>query len=207
MDSHLTCAGRPGSLGYEVNDANSYASWGVDYLVSNHIFYNNILIWLISLFSSIYLYRNMIIAIRMDLLLKVNYNNPTTSLLLLPSNCPRYSLIHYLIYLYSIQYDILQWEMPSMQLEDLSSSRCVNGTTPSFFSLRFLLFRSSPSPSPFDWNILYIYNLVVDVLLILLSIDLSIYLPTRGVADPATWAPSVGNSCRTTGDIFDNWSR
>jgi len=23
-----TCAGRPGSLGYEVNDANSYASWG-----------------------------------------------------------------------------------------------------------------------------------------------------------------------------------
>lgn len=27
-----TCAGRPGSLGYEKNDANSYASWGVDYL-------------------------------------------------------------------------------------------------------------------------------------------------------------------------------
>ena len=27
-----TCAGRPGSLGYETNDANSYASWGVDYL-------------------------------------------------------------------------------------------------------------------------------------------------------------------------------
>jgi alpha-galactosidase len=26
-----TCAGRPGSLNYEVNDANSYASWGVDY--------------------------------------------------------------------------------------------------------------------------------------------------------------------------------
>jgi len=25
----LTCALRPGSLGYEVNDANSYASWGV----------------------------------------------------------------------------------------------------------------------------------------------------------------------------------
>ena len=27
-----TCAGRPGSLGYETNDANTYASWGVDYL-------------------------------------------------------------------------------------------------------------------------------------------------------------------------------
>jgi len=27
-----TCAGRPGSLGYEKNDAMSYASWGVDYL-------------------------------------------------------------------------------------------------------------------------------------------------------------------------------
>jgi len=29
---YQTCAGRPGSLGYEKNDANSYASWGVDYL-------------------------------------------------------------------------------------------------------------------------------------------------------------------------------
>eukprot|EP01084_Bolivina_argentea_P286209 490954_1 len=27
-----TCAGRPGSLGYETDDANTYASWGVDYL-------------------------------------------------------------------------------------------------------------------------------------------------------------------------------
>lgn len=27
-----TCAGRPGSLGYETDDANSYASWNVDYL-------------------------------------------------------------------------------------------------------------------------------------------------------------------------------
>jgi len=27
-----TCAGRPGSLNYEKNDANSYAAWGVDYL-------------------------------------------------------------------------------------------------------------------------------------------------------------------------------
>jgi len=27
-----TCQGRPGSLGYETNDANTYASWGVDYL-------------------------------------------------------------------------------------------------------------------------------------------------------------------------------
>ena len=29
---YLTCAGRPGSLHYEVSDANSYASWHVDYL-------------------------------------------------------------------------------------------------------------------------------------------------------------------------------
>ena len=27
-----TCAGRPGSLGYETYDANSYAAWTVDYL-------------------------------------------------------------------------------------------------------------------------------------------------------------------------------
>jgi len=27
-----TCAGRPGSLGYETKDADTYASWGVDYL-------------------------------------------------------------------------------------------------------------------------------------------------------------------------------
>ena len=27
-----TCAGRPGSLGYETQDADSYALWGVDYL-------------------------------------------------------------------------------------------------------------------------------------------------------------------------------
>lgn len=29
---NLTCAGRPGSLGYEVKDATTYASWSVDYL-------------------------------------------------------------------------------------------------------------------------------------------------------------------------------
>ncbi len=27
-----TCAGRPGSLGHETKDANTYASWNVDYL-------------------------------------------------------------------------------------------------------------------------------------------------------------------------------
>jgi len=27
-----TCQGRPGSLGYEIKDAQTYASWGVDYL-------------------------------------------------------------------------------------------------------------------------------------------------------------------------------
>jgi alpha-galactosidase len=30
---YKTCAGRPGSLGYEQQDAKTYASWGVDYLV------------------------------------------------------------------------------------------------------------------------------------------------------------------------------
>ena len=29
---NLTCAGRPGSLGYEEVDAKTYAEWGVDYL-------------------------------------------------------------------------------------------------------------------------------------------------------------------------------
>ncbi len=28
----MTCQGRPGSLGYEVKDANTYALWNVDYL-------------------------------------------------------------------------------------------------------------------------------------------------------------------------------
>ncbi len=27
----------------------------------------------------------------------------------------------------------------------------------------------------------------------------------RGQEDPATWAASIGNSWRTTGDIQDNW--
>jgi hypothetical protein len=34
-----TCAGRPGSLGFEKQDAHSYASWGVDYLVRFFGFY------------------------------------------------------------------------------------------------------------------------------------------------------------------------
>lgn len=29
----------------------------------------------------------------------------------------------------------------------------------------------------------------------------------RGINNPATWAPSVGNSWRTTGDITDTWQR
>jgi alpha-galactosidase len=29
---NMTCQRRPGSLGYEVKDANTYAAWGVDYL-------------------------------------------------------------------------------------------------------------------------------------------------------------------------------
>lgn len=29
---YKTCAGRPGSLGYEVKDASTYAKWGVDFL-------------------------------------------------------------------------------------------------------------------------------------------------------------------------------
>eukprot|EP01111_Echinosteliopsis_oligospora_P002805 TRINITY_DN1438_c0_g1_i1.p1 TRINITY_DN1438_c0_g1~~TRINITY_DN1438_c0_g1_i1.p1 ORF type:complete len:510 (+),score=182.54 TRINITY_DN1438_c0_g1_i1:69-1598(+) len=37
-----TCAGRPGSLGYEKNDANTYASWGVDYLKYDNCNNNNI---------------------------------------------------------------------------------------------------------------------------------------------------------------------
>ena len=28
----MTCQRRPGSLGYETNDAKTYAAWGVDYL-------------------------------------------------------------------------------------------------------------------------------------------------------------------------------
>ncbi len=28
----MTCVGRPGSLGYETKDANTYATWRVDYL-------------------------------------------------------------------------------------------------------------------------------------------------------------------------------
>ena len=35
---HKTCAGRPGSLNYEVSDANTYASWNVDYLKYDNCF-------------------------------------------------------------------------------------------------------------------------------------------------------------------------
>eukprot|EP01027_Heterolobosea_sp_BB2_P009793 GEZU01014408.1.p1 GENE.GEZU01014408.1~~GEZU01014408.1.p1 ORF type:complete len:320 (-),score=103.28 GEZU01014408.1:108-1067(-) len=39
---NFTCAGRPGSLGYEKNDANTYASWGVDYLKYDNCYNDNI---------------------------------------------------------------------------------------------------------------------------------------------------------------------
>lgn len=37
-----TCAGRPGSLNYEKNDAYTYASWGVDYLKYDNCYNDNI---------------------------------------------------------------------------------------------------------------------------------------------------------------------
>ena len=37
----MTCAGRPGSLGYETQDAQRYASWGVDYLKYDNCFDNH----------------------------------------------------------------------------------------------------------------------------------------------------------------------
>lgn len=37
---NLTCAGRPGSLGYEVKDANTFANWTVDYLKFDSCFTN-----------------------------------------------------------------------------------------------------------------------------------------------------------------------
>ncbi len=33
-----TCDNRPGSLHYEKNDANAYASWGIDYLYYENCF-------------------------------------------------------------------------------------------------------------------------------------------------------------------------
>ncbi len=36
----MTCAGRPGSLGYETKDANTYAAWAVDYLKFDSCFTN-----------------------------------------------------------------------------------------------------------------------------------------------------------------------
>ena len=35
---------------------------------------------------------------------------------------------------------------------------------------------------------------------------INFFLKHRGSEDPATWAKSVGNSWRTTGDIEDNWN-
>ena len=37
-----TCAGRPGSLGYEKEDAETYAEWGIDYLKYDNCFNKNI---------------------------------------------------------------------------------------------------------------------------------------------------------------------
>jgi len=91
-----TCAGRPASLGHETTDANSYASWGVDYL---------------------------------------KYDNCNTD-----GTPPEKR--------YPVMRDALN-----------ASGR------PIFFSMC-------------EW----------------------------GVDNPATWAPAVGNSWRTTGDISDSWS-
>jgi alpha-galactosidase len=35
---YQTCEGRPGSLGYETKDANTYASWGVDYFKNDNCY-------------------------------------------------------------------------------------------------------------------------------------------------------------------------
>jgi len=92
---YKTCAGRPGSLGYEVEDANTYAKWGVDYL---------------------------------------KYDNCNTD-----GSKPE------------VRYPVMR--------------DALNGTgRPILFSMC-------------EW----------------------------GVDNPATWASSVGNSWRTTGDIGDNW--
>ncbi|KAJ0104507.1 hypothetical protein Patl1_19229 [Pistacia atlantica] len=37
------------------------------------------------------------------------------------------------------------------------------------------------------------------------GLKLGIYSDAGGQEDPATWAPKIGNSWRTTGDISDNW--
>ena len=37
-----TCQSKAASLGYEVHDANSYASWGVDYLKYDNCFHGNV---------------------------------------------------------------------------------------------------------------------------------------------------------------------
>ncbi|KAG5004443.1 hypothetical protein JHK82_028457 [Glycine max] len=39
------------------------------------------------------------------------------------------------------------------------------------------------------------------------GLKLGIYSDAGGWQDPATWAKTVGNSWRTTGDIEDNWNR
>ena len=39
---HKTCAGRPGSLGYEKEDAETYAEWGIDYLKYDNCYNNGI---------------------------------------------------------------------------------------------------------------------------------------------------------------------
>ena len=39
---NFTCAGRPGSLGYEKEDAEIYKEWGIDYLKYDNCYNNNI---------------------------------------------------------------------------------------------------------------------------------------------------------------------
>lgn len=41
----MTCQKRPGSLGYEKEDADSYAEWGVDYLKYDNCFNEGIFPW------------------------------------------------------------------------------------------------------------------------------------------------------------------
>jgi len=93
---NATCQGRPGSLGYESNDAQTYASWGVDYLKYD------------------------------------NCNNEN---------------------------------IPPRQRYPIMTKALNKTGRPIFYSLC-------------EW----------------------------GVDNPATWAPNVGNSWRTTGDIQDNWA-
>lgn len=112
-----------------------------------------------------------------------------------------------LILLSSLNAGTQWWLMLWTKLVAQSSSQCVNGMKLCQISAQicqlFLMWKEFTSSNIST----VIYSFISMRKPASLVWIFELYDDFRGVEDPATWAPGVGNSWRTTGDIWDSWNR